>query len=168
MTMGLKTKIHSIWNDNICERVNRQANKDVVKASALWHTGNKIKMLRAMLLHARNIKRYGCEIYPQAIIGKNFYMPHCTGIVIGNTTVIGDNCVVFPNVVFGARYSPNKDNPKGRRHAIVGNNCVFGANSTIIGDITIGNNVIIAAGAVVTKNVPDNATVLEVNKLVLR
>ncbi len=119
-----------------------------------------------MLLHARNIKRYGCEIYPQATIGKGFYMPHCVGIVIGNTTIIGENCVVFPNVVFGARYSPKGDNPQGRRHAKVGNNCVFGANSTIFGDITIGNNVTVGAGAVVTKDVPDNTTVVGVNKLI--
>ena len=166
--MGPKPKILDFWNNSICERTNRQANKNVVKASALWHSGSKINMLRAMLLHARNIKRYGCEIYPQAIIGKNFYMPHCTGVVVGNTTVIGDNCVVFPNVVFGARYSPKIDNPKGRRHAKVGNNCVFGANSTIIGDINIGNNVTIGAGAVVTKDVPDNVTVVGINEIVLR
>lgn len=166
--MGLKSKIHAFWNDDICERVNRQANKDVVKASALWHSGSKINMLRSMLIHARNIKRYGCEVYPQATIGKNFYMPHCIGIVVGNTTVIGDNCVVFPNVVFGARYSPKTDNPKGRRHAKVGNNCVFGANSSIIGDITIGDNVTVGAGAVVTKDVPDNVTVVGFNKIITR
>ena len=163
--MNLKKCLLSFWNDNICERVNRSANRDVIKASELWHSGKKINMIRAMLLHARNIKRYGCEIYPQATIGKGFYMPHCTGIVIGNTTIIGNNCVVFPNVVFGARYSPKEGNPKGRRHAKVGNNCVFGANSTIIGDITIGNNVTIGAGAVVTKDVPDNAIIVGINQI---
>lgn len=167
-TMNYKRWLLSFWNDSICERVNRCANKDVIKASELWHSGKKINMIRAMWLHSRNIKRYGCEIYPQATIGKGFYMPHCVGIVIGNTTIIGENCVVFPNVVFGAKYSPNTENPKGRRHAKVGNNCVFGANSTIIGDITIGNNVTVGAGAIVTKDVPDNVTVVGVNKIVLR
>ena len=164
---SLRKKLLHIWNDDICERVNRKANKDVIKASELWHSGGKIKMLRAMRLHARNKKRYGCEIYPQATIGKNFYMPHCVGIVVGSTTIIGDNCTIFPNVVFGARYSAKEANPKGRRHAKVGNNCTIGANSSIIGDITIGNNVIVGAGAVVTKDVPDNTIVVGVNKLLL-
>lgn len=162
----LKNKFHAFWNDNICERVNRQANKDVMRASALWHSGKKINMFRAMLLHARNIRRYGCEIYPQATIGKGLYLPHCTGIVVGNTTVIGNNCVIFPNVVFGARYSPKEENPQGRRHAKVGDNCVFGANASIIGAITIGSNVTVGAGAVVTKDVPDNVTVVGVNKTI--
>ncbi len=160
---GFHSWLLSVWNDDICERVNRKANKNVLKASKLWHSGNKFKMLRAMLLHARNIKRYGCEVYPQAKLGENFYMPHCVGVVIGSTTIIGDNCTVFPNVVFGARYSPDRDNPKGRRHAKVGNNCVFGANSTIIGNIIIGNNVFIGAGAVVTKDVPDNSIIIGIN-----
>lgn len=163
---GLHSWLLYVWNDDICERVNRKANKSVVKASNLWHSGNKFKMLLAMLIHARNIKRYGCEVYPQAIIGKNFYMPHCVGVVIGSTTVIGDNCTVFPNVVFGARYSPTKKNPKGRRHVKVGNNCVFGANASIIGDITIGNDVFIGAGAVVTKDVPDNSIIVGINNKV--
>ncbi len=156
-------KILDFWNNAICERTNRRANRDVLKASRLWHSGNKIKMLRAMLLHARNIKRYGCEIYPQATFGDSFYIPHCTGIVVGNTTIIGDNCTVFPNVVFGARYSPYKENPSGRRHAKVGNNCVIGANASIIGAITIGDNVTIGAGAIVTKDVPDNVVVFGCN-----
>lgn len=156
----LRDKLMPFWHDDICERVNRQANRDVVRASKLWHSGNKFKMVWAMLLHARNIKRYGCEIYPQATIGENLYIPHCTGIVVGNTTEIGDNCVIFPNVVFGATYSPSRKNPQGRRHAKVGNNCVFGANSSIIGAITIGDNVTVGAGAVVTKDVPSNTVVV--------
>ncbi len=160
----LRAKYHAIWNDKIAERVNRKANKAVLRANALWHTGNRFKRLWAMWLHDRNIKRYGCEIYPQAIIGKGLYIPHTVGIVVGNTAVLGENCVIFPNVVFGAKYSPGKKNPSGRRHAKVGDNCVFGANSSIIGDITIGNNVTVGAGAVVTKDVPDNTVVVGIDR----
>lgn len=161
----LRDKLIDYWNNDICERTNRIANKSVIKASQLWHSGNRFKMFLAMLIHARNIKRFGCEVYPQANIGKNLYMPHCTGIVIGSTTELGDNCIVFPNVVFGARYSPKEANPLGRRHPKVGDNCVFGANSSIIGAITIGNNVTVGAGAVVTKDVPDNVTVVGFNEV---
>lgn len=164
--MGLKDKLLYLWNDDICEGTNRKANKAFLKANKLWHNGGKLSQLRAMLLNNRNIKKYNCEIYPQATIGEGFYIPHCVGIVVGSTTVIGKNCTLYPNVVFGARYSPNKKNPDGRRHALVGNNCVFGANSSIMGNITIGNNVTIGAGAVVTKDIPDNAIVVGVNKII--
>ncbi|MBR3144994.1 MAG: serine acetyltransferase [Clostridia bacterium] len=93
------------------------------------------------------------------------YIPHFVGIVIGNTAEIGENCTIFPGVVFGAKYSPKKENPNGRRHPKCGNNCVFGANSSIIGDITIGNNVTVGAGAVVTKDIPDNSIVVGVNNI---
>lgn len=162
----IRAKLRCFLNDEICEQVNRRANRDVVRASVLWHSGNKLKMLWAMCLHARNIKRYGCEIYPQATIGKGLYIPHCIGIVVGSTTIIGENCTIFPNVVFGAKYSPNKNNPKGRRHAKVGDNCVFGANASIIGKVTIGDNVIIGAGAVVTKDIPNNVTVVGINRII--
>ena len=89
-------------------------------------------------------------------------------MVVGNTTVLGKNCTIFPNVVFGARYSPNKKESKGRRHALVGDNCTFGANSSIIGNITIGNNVIVGAGAVITKDIPDNSIVIGNNIIIER
>lgn len=159
----LKDKILYIWNDDICEGTNRKAVKSFMKANKLYHSGNKISMIRAMLLNNRNIKKYNCEIYPQATIGEGFYIPHCVGIVVGSTTVIGKNCTIYPNVVFGAKYSPSQKNPDGRRHALVGDNCVFGANSSIMGDITIGDNVTVGAGAIVTKDVPSDSIVTGVN-----
>lgn len=163
--MGLKDKILYIWNDDICEGTNRKAVKSFMKANKLWHSGNKISMFRAMLLNNRNIKKYNCEIYPQAVYGEGFYIPHCVGIAIGSTTVIGKNCTVYPNVVICAKYSPNKPNPKGRRHALIGDNCSIGAGSIIIGDIKIGDNVTIGAGAIVTKDVPINSIVTGVNNV---
>lgn len=163
--MSIKSYLQKVWNDDISEHVNRKAQKQILKANRLFHKGGFWNMLHALYLHNRNIRKYGCEIYPQATIGKNMYMPHCVGIVIGNTAIIGDNCTIYPNVVFGAKYSPGKFNSSGRRHAKVGDNCVFGANSTIIGDITIGNNVTIGAGAVITKDVPDNAIIIGNNKI---
>ena len=153
--MSIKSKLIDFWEYYI-ESTNRKALKRVIKANRLYHSGGFLNKIRAMRIHNKNIKLYGSEIYPQAKIGEGLYIPHCTGIVVGSTTELGKNCTIYPNVVFGARYSPNKDNPKGRRHAKCGDNCVFGANASIIGAITIGNNVTVGAGAVVTKDIPDN------------
>ena len=163
--MSIKTKLIDYWEYYI-EFTNRKALKRIIKANKLYHSGSFLNKIRAMIIHNKNIKLYGSEIYPQAKIGKGLYIPHCTGIIVGSTTELGENCTIYPNVVFGARYSPNKQNPKGRRHAKCGDNCVFGANSSIIGDIIIGNNVTVGAGAVVTKDVPDNATVVGINKII--
>lgn len=164
--MDLKEKILCLWNDTICEGTNRKALKNFMKANRLWHKGNKFSQLYSMFIHNRNIKKYNCEIYPQSILGEGLYIPHCVGIIIGSTTVIGKNCTIYPNVVFGAKYSPNQKNPNGRRHALVGDNCVIGANTSIIGDITIGNNVTIGAGSIITKDIPDNAVVVGINNII--
>ena len=164
--MSIKEKLLDFWENSVCEGTNRKAVKRFMNANRLYHTGNKAFQLIAMLMNNRNIKKFNCEIYPQATIGEGLYIPHCVGIVVGNTTVIGKNCTLYPNVVFGSRRSPNGEVPKGRRHAVVGDNCVFGANSSIIGDITIGNNVTVGAGAVITKDIPDNAIVVGANMII--
>ena len=85
-------------------------------------------------------------------------MPHAVGIVIGQTAQIGDDVKIFPNVVIGAKYS-SSGNPTGRSHAVIGDGCLLGANSVILGGITLGKNVTVAAGAVVDIDVPDNSLV---------
>ena len=97
---------------------------------------------------------FNCDISPNIEIGKNVKIPHAVGIVIGSTAVIGDNTVIMPNVVIGAKYYPSKNE---KRHATIGKNCLIGANSTILGDIHIGDNSVIAAGARVTKNLEANS-----------
>lgn len=163
--MSLKSKLIDTWEGYI-EQTNRKALKRILLANRLYHSGGFLKKIIAVCIHNKNIKKYNCEIYPQAKIGKGLMIPHCVGIVVGSTTEIGENCTIYPNVVFGARYSPNEPNPKGRRHAKCGNNCVFGANSTIIGDVSIGDNVTVGAGAIITKDIPDNATVVLHNKII--
>jgi len=163
--MLAKNKLIDIW-ENYIESTNRKALKRIIKANRLYHSSRIVNKIRAMRIHNKNIKLYDCEIYPQAKIGEGLYIPHCVGIVVGSTTQIGKNCTIYPNVVFGAKYSPHTENPKGRRHARCGDNCVFGANSSIIGAITIGNNVTVGAGAVITKDIPDNAVVVGYNKII--
>lgn len=92
---------------------------------------------------------FNCDISPNAILGKNVKFPHAVGIVIGSTSVIGDNTVIMPNVVIGSKEYP----PKGiQRHAKIGANCLIGANAIIIGNINIENDCVVAAGSRLTKD----------------
>ncbi len=94
----------------------------------------------------------GIEIHPGAKIGKNFFIDHGTGVVIGETAVIGDDVLMYHGVTLGTK---SYDDPN-KRHPTIGNNVIIGCHSILLGDITIGNNVVIAAGSIVTKDIPDN------------
>jgi len=99
----------------------------------------------------------GCDIHPGATIGKRFFVDHATGVVIGETAIIGDDVMIYQGVTLGG-VSTNK----GKRHPTVGNHVVVGCNASVLGDIVIGNNVRIGAGSVVLKDVPDDCTVVGV------
>lgn len=155
-------------NEKIAKMIDLNTNcvKDIKKASDLYHSGNKIKKLMAFCKHRRNRKKYNIEIYPECKLG-NIEIPHAVGIVVGRTAQIGDGTTIMPNVVIGAKYSSGKKCKNNlRRHAIVGKNCMLGAGCKIIGEITIGDNVIIGANAVVTKDIPNNCVVINVNKII--
>ena len=166
MYMFSKKSLLDIWDNWFCEGTNRKALRRVKRASALWHSGKRISKIRAVMMNNRNIRRFSCEIYPQAVLGEGLYIPHCVGITVGKTAVIGKHCIIFPNVVFGAEYSPARKNPSGRRHPKCGDYCIFGANSSIIGAITIGHHVTVGAGSVITKDIPDYAIVVGNNRVV--
>jgi serine O-acetyltransferase len=98
----------------------------------------------------------GIEIHPGANIGKSFFIDHGTGVVIGETTEIGDDCAIFHNVTLGGT-----GKHKHKRHPTIGNNVLIGTGSILLGPITIGNNVKIGAGTtVIMKDIPDNCTVV--------
>lgn len=97
----------------------------------------------------------GIEIHPGAKIGKRLFIDHGMGIVIGETTTIGDNCTIYHGVTLGGT---GKD--KYKRHPDLGNNVIVGCGAKVLGPIKIGNNVKIGANAVVLKEVPDNSTVV--------
>ncbi len=105
----------------------------------------------------------GIEIHPGAKIGKNLFIDHGHGVVIGQTAIIGDNCTIYQNATLGGT---GKEHNK--RHPTLGNNVVVGAGAKILGNITIGNNVKIGANSVVLKDVPDNCTVVGVGRVVNR
>lgn len=120
----------------------------------LWKQG-KLKEARAINFQAH--RDTGCDIHPGATIGKAFFIDHATGVVIGETTEIGDNVTLYQGVTLGGVSSS-----KGKRHPTVGNNVVCGAGAIILGNITIGDNVRVGAGSVVVKSVPPNCTVVGV------
>ena len=103
----------------------------------------------------------GIEIHPAAKIGKNLFIDHGMGVVIGETAVIGDNCTIYQGVTLGGT---GKEHNK--RHPTLLDNVVVGAGAAVLGNITIGNNVKIGAGAIVLKDVPDNCTVVGVGRII--
>ena len=99
----------------------------------------------------------GIEIHPGAKIGKALFIDHGMGVVIGETSILGDNVTLFQGVTLGGT---GKD--KGKRHPTLGDNVVVGTGAKVLGNITIGDNVAIGANAVVIKDVPSNSTVVGV------
>ena len=105
----------------------------------------------------------GIEIHPAATIGKGFFIDHGMGVVIGETSEIGDNVTLYHNVTLGGRNLFNKEGKaSGKRHPTIGNNVVIGSGAQILGPIKIGDNAKIGANAVVVKDVEENATVVGV------
>ena len=101
----------------------------------------------------------GIEIHPKAKIGKNLFIDHGMGVVIGETSEIGDNVTIYHMVTLGG-ISPSIDSNQQRdvkRHPTLKNNVVVGSGAQVLGPIIVGENAKIGANAVVTKNVPENA-----------
>ena len=105
----------------------------------------------------------GIEIHPGAIIGHRLVIDHGMGIIIGETTEIGDDCLLYQGVTLGGT---GKD--KGKRHPTLGNNVLVGSGAKVLGPFTVGDNARIAAGAVVLGEVPPNATAVGVPAQVVR
>jgi serine O-acetyltransferase len=104
----------------------------------------------------------GIEIHPGAKIGKNLFIDHGMGVVIGETSEIGDNVTIYHAVTLGGS-SPSIDSEKQRhekRHPTIGNDVVIGSGAQVIGPVNVGNGARIAANAVVVKDVPENATMV--------
>ena len=95
----------------------------------------------------------GIDIHPGATIGPRFYIDHGTGIVIGETTVVGDNCTIYQGVTLGG-----VGTKKGKRHPTIGNNVLIGAGAKILGAFEVGDNCQIAANAVLLKPLEENST----------
>ena len=99
----------------------------------------------------------GIEIHPKAQIGNRFFIDHGEGVVIGETTIIGDDVLIYQQVTLGGT-----GNEHGKRHPTIGNNVIIGAGAKILGNIKIGDNTRIGAGSVVVDDVPEHCTVVGV------
>ena len=105
----------------------------------------------------------GIEIHPGAKIGKGFFIDHGSGVVIGETTEIGDYCLVYQGVTLGGT-----GKEKGKRHPTLGNNVMVGAGARVLGPFKVGDNAKIAANAVVLEEVPPNCTAVGVPARIVR
>ncbi len=105
----------------------------------------------------------GVEIHPGATIGRRCFIDHGMGVVIGETTEIGDDVLLYQGVTLGGT-----GKEKGKRHPTIGDNVVIGTGAKILGNITIGSHTKIGAGSVVVRSVPDNSTVVGVPGRVVR
>lgn len=105
----------------------------------------------------------GIEIHPGAKIGRGFFIDHGSGVVIGETTEIGDNCLIYQGVTLGGT-----GKEKGKRHPTLGNNVMVGAGARVLGPFKVGDNAKIAANAVVLEEVPPNCTAVGVPARIVR
>lgn len=132
--------IHAIWSHRV--------------AHALWSHDKK---LAARLVSQASRFVTGVEIHPGARIGKQVFIDHGMGVVIGETARVGDGCLIYKGVVLGGTSLEHRV-----RHPQVGNNVVIGSNACVLGNITIGDGARIGSGSVVVKPVPAGATVVGV------
>lgn len=121
---------------------------------ALWDIG-----LKAIARALANIGRIftGIEIHPGATLGRRLFIDHGTGVVIGQTAIIGDDVTVYHGVTLGGKGQPDDT---GKRHPTVLDGAVIGAGAQVLGNITIGKNAKVGSNAVVTRSVPEGCTVV--------
>ena len=138
-----------------------------VKALRMYRRAHKHYLkghfFRARFISQRCARITGIEIHPGATIGRRLVIDHGTGVVIGETAEIGDNCTLYQGVTLGGT---GKD--VGKRHPTIGNNVMVGSGAKILGPLTIGDNTKIAAGAVVLEEIPDNSTAVGIPAKVVR
>lgn len=130
--------------------------------AAHWFYTHKMFFI-ARYISQRARHKTGIEIHPGAKIGRNLFIDHGMGVVIGETSEIGDNCIIYQGVTLGGT---GKD--KGKRHPTLGDNVLVGTGAKILGPFKVGNNSKIAGGAVVLHEIPENSTAVGVPARVIR
>lgn len=136
--------------------------------AAFWHRINHLLYRLHIPFFPRLISQLvrfftGIEIHPGAKIGPGFFIDHGMGVVIGETTEIGENATLYQGVTLGGT-----GQERGKRHPTLGNHVVIGAGAKVLGNIRLGNNVKVGAGSVVVHSVPDNCTVVGVPGEIVR
>ena len=130
------------------------------RAHKLWEEGH---YFRARRISQRAARRTGIEIHPGAQIGKGFFIDHGTGVVIGETTIIGDNVTLYQGVTLGGT-----GKEQGKRHPTLEDGVMISAGAKVLGSIVIGKNTKVGAGSVVLDPVPPNCTVVGVPGRIVR
>ncbi len=137
------------------------------EAVSIYRLAHSLYRLKVPLL-PRMMTEYahqltGIDIHPGATIGKWFFIDHGTGVVIGETTVIGDDVTIYQGVTLGGTGKHT-----GKRHPTIGNNVMIGAGAKVLGPLNIGDNSKIASGAVVLNDIPANSTAVGVPARVVK
>ena len=138
--------LHAIWNHRV--------------AHFLWK--HKMRLLGRMMSHTARFVT-GVEIHPGATIGRRFFIDHGMGVVIGETSEIGDDVLLYQGVVLGGTTHEKK-----KRHPTIGNNVVVGAGAILLGDIVIGDEARVGAGSVVVTSLEPKTTAVGVPARVIR
>ncbi len=158
-----------IWlTDILCiSNYDRKVERKFWKMRRLYKKGGYINRKRALRLENKLQEKYQLKISRRAKIGENFQIRHPMGIRIGPTAEIGDNCKVYPFFVAMAAVKNDRELIVNhiRRHPKIGNDCMLCSKATVIGPVTIGDDVIIGACAVVTKDVPSHSVVKGLNQI---
>lgn len=123
---------------------------------AHWMFQHKMYFL-ARWYSQRTVRKTGIEIHPGATIGKGLFIDHGSGVIIGETTIIGDNVTMYQGVTLGGTGKEH-----GKRHPTIEDNVMISAGAKVLGSFTVGANSKIGAGTVVLKEVPRNSTVVGV------
>lgn len=131
------------------------------KVMLYYRTAHKMYLKKhyflARWISQKAVRKTGIEIHPGAQIGKGFFIDHGNGVIIGETTVIGDNVTLYQGVTLGGT-----GKEQGKRHPTIGNNVMISTGAKVLGSFKIGDNSKIGAGSVVLKEVPPNSTVVGV------
>lgn len=169
--MKLKTRIRRL----VYKSREEELISDIKLQKKYYETKNKFhnKFISIFLniklakLHDKILYKYGCDITPEAIIGKVLFR-HPIGIVIGGGAIIEDDVIIHQNVTFGALKFDIKERRGVPCHQIVKKGTIICTGAKILGNVVIGENCIVGANAVVTKDVPNGATVVGFNKIILK
>ena len=145
----------------------RKAESMVLKSIAIYHRGGFFNKWRALWMWARIQEKFVINFHPAIQVGKNLRIEHCWGVGVGKTAILGDNVRIYQLVQVAAKAAGDQErvDNQERRHAKIGNNVVLCCGSIILGPITIGDNSVIGAGAIVTRDVPPNSIVTGVNQI---
>lgn len=166
--MGLFRKI-KVWVMDLLliSNLDRKAEREFRKMRHLYEKGGYINKFRAQRIENKLQLEYGLKIPCSAKIGKNFQIRHPQGVRIGRTAEIGDNCKVYPYFIAMAALKGDEKRVANRirRHPKIGNDCILSSKATVIGPITIGDDVTIGACAIVTKDVPSHSVVKGLNQI---